>query len=540
MRPTPALAYRASIAAACAVAAGRLLPYLGDRVMHRDEALAVMVARRPLGELLETVQLVRGGAPLHFLLAKAVAELDGGLVATRAISALGLLLAIVAVGLLGRALGGPAVGAAAAWIAALSPVALYYGDFARMYSLFLAFSALALWCLVRALETDEPRYWAGTAALLVLDTYTHPYGVVVGLIAALAVLAELLQVRERAAWRRPLFAAAGVIAGTAPLGIGYLVLASRLDKVPQPPGTLDPQALAARRRRAGRRAFRGRAAQRRADRALPARVRRAGARGARDARPRRRGRAVLVASWIVLPLAVLAVVRIPNSDNHVRYVIEACRSRASRSPTARRRSAAMSAGAARSRPRSPPARSSRPWRPRAGRASPTTATAATRGPQRKADLAGAAGYLRANFARNDLFLGYDEAFAAGVLSPGRQRRARVGARDGALGARADRALARAPARPDRARLVRRAARIQRCALRALPHASSRPTTRWRRSGPGSCSCARARPVATPRAFARAGLRVFEAAQELSAPKRAPSEQAAVTAEALRGALPDLR
>ena len=196
MQPTPALAYRASIAAACAVAAARLFPYLGDRVMHRDEALAVMVARRPLGELLETVQLVRGGAPLHFLLAKLVAELDGGLVATRAVSALGLLLAIVGVGLLGRALGGPAVGAAAAWIVALSPVALFYGDFARMYSLFLAFSALALWCLVRALETDDGRYWAGTAALLVLDTYTHPYGVVVGLVAALAVLAELAAVRE--------------------------------------------------------------------------------------------------------------------------------------------------------------------------------------------------------------------------------------------------------------------------------------------------------------------------------------------------------
>ena len=143
MQASPALAYRASIAAACVVAAARLVPYLGDRVMHRDEALAVMVARRPLGELLETVQLVRGGAPLHFLLAKAVAEFGGGLVATRVISALGLVLAVVAVGLLGRALAGAAVGAAAAWIAALSPVALYYGDFARMYSLFLAFSALA-------------------------------------------------------------------------------------------------------------------------------------------------------------------------------------------------------------------------------------------------------------------------------------------------------------------------------------------------------------------------------------------------------------
>ena len=47
-------------------------------------------------------------------------------------------------------------------------------------------------------------------------------------------------------------------------------------------------------------------------------------------------------------------------------------------------------------------------------------------------------------------------------------------------------------------------------------------------------------VRTPIAFARAGLRVFEAAQELSAPARAPSKQAAVTAQALRGALPDLQ
>ena len=288
------------------MAAARLLPYLGDRVMHRDEALAVMVARRPLGELLETVQLVRGGAPLHFLLAKLVAELGGGLVATRAVSAIGLLIAIVAVGLLGSSLGGPAVGAAAAWIVALSPVALFYGDFARMYSLFLAFSALALWCLVRALETNEPRFWAGTAGLLVLTTYTHPYGVVVGLVAALAVVAELVQLRDRAAWRLPLYAAAGVIAGTAPLAIGYLVLASRLDKVPQPPGASIPKpSLADVAAQAGSH-FVG--------------VPRAGglialylvvcgalalvglvtiARGGA-------GRAVLVAAWIVLPLGVLA------------------------------------------------------------------------------------------------------------------------------------------------------------------------------------------------------------------------------------------
>jgi hypothetical protein len=48
------------------------------------------------------------------------------------------------------------------------------------------------------------------------------------------------------------------------------------------------------------------------------------------------------------------------------------------------------------------------------------------------------------------------------------------------------------------------------------------------------------PVPAPAAFAQAGVRVFEAAQELSGPQRAPSKQAAVTAEALRDALPDLQ
>ena len=540
MQPTPGLAYRASIAAACVVAAARLFPFLGDRVMHRDEALAVMVARRPLGELLETVQLVRGGAPLHFLLAKLVAELDGGLVATRAISALGLLLAIVAVGLLGRALGGAAVGAGAAWIVALSPVALYYGDFARMYSLFLAFSALALWCLVRALDTDEPRYWAATAILLVLTTYTHPYGVVVGLIAALAVLAELLQARERAAWRRPLYAAAGVIAGTAPLGIGYLVLASRLDKVPQPPGTEIPKpSLADVAAQAGAH-FVG--------------VPRVGgliavylvicaalavvglvtiARGGA-------ARAVLIASWIVLPLAVLAVVRIPNSDNHVRYVIETL-------PLA---GIAIAYGAATL------GRSLGGWRSAVAAALAATALVgvveATRGARladyryrgdrweaRKDDLVSAAGHLRANFVRNDLFLGYDEAFASGVLAPGRNE---------AL------ASARGTARSEPALIVRSLKRLHGpidhgwyVALRGTSderYQSFRtrlaPDYEVATFGTWFVLVRTRAPVPTPEAFARAGLRVFEAAQQLSGPQRSPSKQAAVTAEALRDALPDLR
>jgi hypothetical protein len=538
VQPTPALAYRISIAAACVVAALRLLPFLGDRVMHRDEALAVMVARRPLGELLETVQLVRGGAPLHFLLAKGIAEFGGGLVATRAVSALGLLLAIVGVGLLGRALAGPVVGVAAAWMLALSPVALYYGDFARMYSLFLAFSALALWCLVRALDSGETRYWAGTAALLVVNTYTHPYGVVVGLAAALAVVADLLQVRERAAWRKPLWAATGVVAGTAPLAIGYLVLASRLDKVPQPPGASIPKpslpdvAAQAGAHFVGVPRAGGLVALYLVVCAVLAlsglvTIARAGA-----------GRAVLVAAWIVLPLGVLAVVRIPNSDNHVRYVIETL-------PLA---GIAIAYGA------STLGRYAG-WR---GAAAAALAAAAlvcvvegTRGARlsdyrfrgdswamHKTDLNTAAGYLRGSFARNDLFLGYDEAFAAGVLAPGGNR---------AL------ASARGTARSEPALIVRSLKRLHGPIAHgwyvALRGTSDTRYERFRSRlasdydvesfGTWFVLVRSHAALGTPAAFARSGLRVFQAAQELSSPTRAPSEQAAVTTAALKRALPDL-
>jgi hypothetical protein len=158
--------------------------------------------------------------------------------------------------------------------------------------------------------------------------------------------------------------------------------------------------------------------------------------------------------------------------------------------------------------------------------------------QQKANLGTAAGYLRANFTRNDLFLGYDEAFATGVLSPGG---------NDAL------ASARGTARSEPQLIVRSLKRLHGPIAHgwyvALRGTSDARYERFRANLAGEYAVAtfgtfvlvRTRAaVPTPTAFARAGLRVFEAARELSAPARAPSQQAAVTAEALRGALPDLR
>jgi hypothetical protein len=231
------------------------------------------------------------------------------------------------------------------------------------------------------------------------------------------------------------------------------------------------------------------------------------------------------------------VVRIPNSDNHVRYVIETL-------PLA---GIAITYGAA-------TLGRLLGWRAAlvatlAAAALVTTveATRGTRLPdyryrgdawaQQKANLADAAGYLRSNFVRNDLFLGYDEAFASGVLSPGDNH---------ALSS------ARGTARSEPQLIVRSLKRLHGpiahgwyVALRGTSDARyerfrSRLADDYEVASFGTFVLVRTRAaVPTPVAFARAGLRVFEAARELSAPARAPSEQAAVTSAALRGALPDL-
>jgi hypothetical protein len=320
-----ALAFWLPVAAATTLCAGLLFPYLSDRVMHRDEALAVMVARRPLGELLETVQLVRGGAPLHFLLVALIERLGGGLTAARLLSAIAACVAVVAFALLGRALFGPIEGAVAAAGVAACPVALYYGEFARMYSLFLAITALALWSLVRALD-EGGRWWIGAAALLALDVYVHPYGVVVGIAAGAAVLTSLARRHDRAAWRAPLYAGIGIVVATLPLAAGYLVLASRHGAVHTPrgqplrtPPTLDTV----------HQAFANFFGVPRADSVLTPTglyVIAAGVLvlvGLALAARRDPAHGVLLALLLVLPPLVIAVVRVPGTDNHVRYVIEA-------------------------------------------------------------------------------------------------------------------------------------------------------------------------------------------------------------------------
>lgn len=62
---------------------------------------------------------------------------------------------------------------AAAFLCAISPFQVHYAQELRVYSIYMAFSLLLLYCLVRALEEDRARWWAGVAAMEALLLYTH-------------------------------------------------------------------------------------------------------------------------------------------------------------------------------------------------------------------------------------------------------------------------------------------------------------------------------------------------------------------------------
>jgi Dolichyl-phosphate-mannose-protein mannosyltransferase len=184
------------VVAACGLLLYRIGPDVSDKPLYEDEAVAGLISMRPLDEVLETVMLDRGGAPLHFVLTHGVFALDTSAEALRWLS---VACAVAAVPLcfdLGRRLGGEAAGLVAAAVAASSTALAVYGSFGRMYALYVLVAALAADLFVRALELRTPGAVAAAAAAFWLLPAVHPYGLIPALVA-LAVAAVL--------WRRRSF-----------------------------------------------------------------------------------------------------------------------------------------------------------------------------------------------------------------------------------------------------------------------------------------------------------------------------------------------
>jgi mannosyltransferase len=211
-----------ALAAALAYLLARIVPDVRGKPLFEDEAVAGLVAARPLPELLETVMWERGGGPLHFVLSHLTLGLEPSAYALRWLSVVFALATVPLCYDLARRLSGPLAGGTAAVVAATSSLLLVYGSFARMYALYAFASALALDLFVRAVEQRTGRAAFAAALAAWLLPAVHPYGAL--LVAAEALVALVL-------WRgrplRPALPVAAVGLAMLPFAVADLRLAER-------------------------------------------------------------------------------------------------------------------------------------------------------------------------------------------------------------------------------------------------------------------------------------------------------------------------
>ncbi len=212
------------VAAISVAATAFLLHQLMAWAPHEDETLALFVGRDSFVGVIEHVTQRRGGAPLHFVVAYAVAHLDLGLGSLRLVSAAFAVGSLPLVALLGRRLAGRRAGLTATALVAGSWVFLFHGVYGRMYSLFLFLSLLAFVALLHALDRGTKRGWALWAVSILLAVAAHPYGALV-----LAAQVTFVVASRRDRLRQAVVAFAAVAVAGIPFWLTDLVLADRFD-----------------------------------------------------------------------------------------------------------------------------------------------------------------------------------------------------------------------------------------------------------------------------------------------------------------------
>jgi hypothetical protein len=190
---------------------------------HEDETLALFVGRGSIGTLLEIVLGERGGAPLHFLFAFAVAHLGGGLTALRLVSAFFAIASIPVIALLAARLTTRTIGLVTAGLVCASWALLFHAVYGRMYSLFLFTSAFSYLAMLVALDRGGRRAFTLWGIAIVATVATHPYGALV--LGSQIVYVLLRRVRTREA----LWTIAIVGVACIPFWRTDLVLAGRFD-----------------------------------------------------------------------------------------------------------------------------------------------------------------------------------------------------------------------------------------------------------------------------------------------------------------------
>ena len=163
-----------TLAAAGTLAVAAALPAVWWEPLHVDEWVTLTLAPLGFGEIVDTVFVEKGGAPLHFFVEHALLDWPGGLEGLRLPSLVFFLLALPAAALVGRELVGEWEAAIGTLLLALAPLGVSLATFGRMYSLFLAAVLWATWGVLLAAKSDRWAAWALAGAAAGLLVYVHP------------------------------------------------------------------------------------------------------------------------------------------------------------------------------------------------------------------------------------------------------------------------------------------------------------------------------------------------------------------------------
>lgn len=164
-----------ALAALMALAALLRLPWLDAQSFWFDESVtAVDVVRPGLGETLRAVPSQELAPPLHPLLTWLWAQLLGeGEAALRGLSAVAGILTVPVVHAAAARLGGARAGLAAATLAAVNPLLVWYGQEARVYALLMLLSGLGFLFFARALDGSSRALaaWSAFSCMALLSHY---------------------------------------------------------------------------------------------------------------------------------------------------------------------------------------------------------------------------------------------------------------------------------------------------------------------------------------------------------------------------------
>jgi len=150
--------------------------HLGLHEMWIDESNSVIIAERSLPGVIEGLSH-DANPPLYYILLHFWMKGAGtGAVGVRLLSVLFGVLLVFLLSRVGEKMFSPAVGLFAALVAALSPMQIFYGQTARMYTLLPLLGLLSFVFLRRALEENQRKDWLGYTVCAAATLYTHNYG----------------------------------------------------------------------------------------------------------------------------------------------------------------------------------------------------------------------------------------------------------------------------------------------------------------------------------------------------------------------------